>query len=96
MPNLSPTAPEKSRFLLDSHMLQVGISYSITYHSKASKGGGVPDHLLDKMAANLVKSSQSQDEKSKNFFRKLRSQREFWLRVPSKKADFWLVHICCK
>jgi hypothetical protein len=34
-------------------MFQVGIYYVFTYRLKASKGGGVPDHLVDKMAAKL-------------------------------------------
>jgi hypothetical protein len=42
-------------------MLQVESYYSTTYHSKASKGGGVPDHLVAAIpaAGNLVKSCQS-------------------------------------
>jgi hypothetical protein len=35
-------------------MLQVLLQYVLTYHSKASKGGGVPDHLVAKNGENLV------------------------------------------
>jgi hypothetical protein len=56
---LASSALEKGRFLVGSYMLQVEIYYVLTYHLKASKGGGVPDHLLAKNGENSMTGCQS-------------------------------------